>query len=82
MFYLQTFYTTKIQGGLAGIGKYSLRVQYSHAKFQKDEISIPKHLIKLDDIVQHVMEEIDTIREDCATEQDSIVYTSANRSAR
>lgn len=40
-------------------------------KFQKDEISIPKHLLKPDDIVQHVMGEIDTIREDCTTEQDS-----------
>ncbi|VDI35358.1 Hypothetical predicted protein [Mytilus galloprovincialis] len=71
MFYLQTYYTTEIQRGLAGVGNYSLRVQYLHAKIPKDEISIPKHLLKPDDIVQHVMGEIDTIREDCTTEQDS-----------
>ncbi|CAC5363339.1 unnamed protein product [Mytilus coruscus] len=51
MFYLQTYYTTEIQRGLAGIGNFTLRVQYSHAQIPKDEISIPKHLIKPDDIV-------------------------------
>ncbi|CAC5387653.1 unnamed protein product [Mytilus coruscus] len=65
MYYLQCYYFTEIQRGLAGVGNYRLRPEFIHARIPKDEISIPKRVIKPDDIVKHVMSEIDSLRGEC-----------------
>ncbi|CAC5418230.1 unnamed protein product [Mytilus coruscus] len=65
MYYLQCYYFTEIQRGLAGVGNYRLRPEFIHARIQKDEICIPKRVIKPDDIVKDVMSEIDSLRGEC-----------------
>jgi hypothetical protein len=68
MFYLQNYYITEFQRGLAGIGNFQLKTEFLHARIPKDEICIPKYVIKPEDIVKHVMAEIDCVREDCVKE--------------
>jgi hypothetical protein len=68
MFYLQNYYITEIQRGLAGIGNFQLKTEFLHARIPKNEICIPKHVIKPEDIAKHVMAEIDCVREDCVKE--------------
>ncbi|CAC5412487.1 unnamed protein product [Mytilus coruscus] len=68
MYYLQVYYITEIQRGLAGVGNYNLRHEFRHARIPKDEICIPKRVIKPDDIVKHVMSETDSVREECVKE--------------
>jgi hypothetical protein len=68
MFYLQNYYITEFQRGLAGIGNVQLKTEFLHARIPKDEICIPKHVNKPEDIVKHVMAEIDCVREDCVKE--------------
>jgi hypothetical protein len=59
---------SEIQRGLAGIGNFQLKTEFLHARFPKDEICIPRHVIKPEDIAKHVMAETDCVREDCVKE--------------
>jgi hypothetical protein len=68
MVYLQNYYITEFQRGLAGIGNFQLKTEFLHARIPKDEICIPKHVNKPEDIAKHVMAEIDCVREECVKE--------------
>jgi hypothetical protein len=86
MFYLQNYYITEFQRGLAGIGNVQLKMEFLHARIPKDEICIPKHVIKPEDIVKHVMAEIDCVREDCMKESmeqpsESVQFSEQQESA-
>jgi hypothetical protein len=43
---------TEIQRGLAGIGNFQLKTEFLHARIPKDEICIPRHVIKQEDIAE------------------------------
>ncbi|CAG2237138.1 unnamed protein product [Mytilus edulis] len=73
MFYLQNYYINEVQRGLAGIGNYTLRTKFNHASIPKDEINVPKQLVKPADIVKHVMSEIDNVRDTCSKDHVSVV---------
>ena len=52
----------------------------------EDEICIPKHVIKPEDIVKHVMAEIDCVQEDCVKESmeqpsESVQFSEQQESA-
>ena len=86
MVYLQNYYITEIQRGLAGIGNFQLKTEFLHARIPKDEICIPRHVIKPEDIAKHVMAEIDCVREDCVKESmeqpsESVPFSERQESA-
>ncbi|CAC5367851.1 unnamed protein product [Mytilus coruscus] len=77
MFYLQNYYINEVQRGLAGIGNYTLRTKFHHASIPKDEINVPKQLVKPVDIVKHVMSEIDNVRDTCSKDHISVQTESS-----
>ncbi|CAG2192435.1 unnamed protein product [Mytilus edulis] len=77
MFYLQNYYINEVQRGLAGIGNYTLRTKFNHASIPKDEINVPKQLVKPADIVKHVMSEIDNVRDTCSKDHVSVETESS-----
>jgi transcriptional accessory protein Tex/SPT6 len=71
---------------VAGIGNFQLKTEFLHARIPKDEICIPKHVIKPGDIVKHVMAEIDCVREDYVKESmeqpsESVQFSEQQESA-
>jgi hypothetical protein len=81
MFYLQNYYITEIQRGLAGIGNFQLKTEFLHARIPKDEICIPRHVIKQEDIAKHVVAEIDCVKKSMEQPSESVPFSERQESA-
>ena len=78
--YLQNYYITEFQRGLAGIGNFQLKTEFLQARIPKDEICIPRHVIKPEDIVKHVMAEIDCVKESMEQPSESVQFSEQQES--